>query len=197
VALIDAAAARGGGALVLSPAVGLLRGVPAPGRILEAGAPFARLTIVRRSHPLLLPDGVAGSISEIAVEGSGADVIPVEYGQPILSLAPLDAALPGERTAASVTGASPARASLAAGQSAVVSPADGVFYRRPRPGEPAYVEVGSKVKSGQTLALIEAMKSFSAIAYGGGSLPDEAEVVEIRAEDASEVRHGQILFVVK
>jgi len=41
------------------------------------------------------------------------------------------------------------------------------------------------------------MKCFSAITYGGPGLPEEAEVVEIRAADASEVRHGQVLFVVR
>jgi biotin carboxyl carrier protein len=59
------------------------------------------------------------------------------------------------------------------------------------------VEVGSRVRAGQTLALIEAMKCFSAIAYGGPGLPEEAEVAEIRAADVSEVRHGQVLFVVR
>ncbi len=80
---------------------------------------------------------------------------------------------------------------------AVVCPADGIFYRRPRPGDPAYVEVGSEVRTGQTLGLIEAMKTFSPIPYGGPGLPSPARIVEVRATDSQEIRHGQVIFVVR
>ena len=83
------------------------------------------------------------------------------------------------------------------GTAAVLAPADGVFYRRPRPSDPPYTEPGARISRGQTIALIEAMKCFSAIIYEGTGLPDPAEVVEIRGNDGDEVRHGQVLFVVK
>lgn len=88
-------------------------------------------------------------------------------------------------------------AALPEGCHAVVCPANGVFYRRPRPADPPYVDVGSAVRTGQTLGLIEAMKTFSPIPYGGPGLPSEASVVEIRADDSQEVRHGQVLFVLR
>jgi acetyl-CoA carboxylase biotin carboxyl carrier protein len=72
-----------------------------------------------------------------------------------------------------------------------------MFYRRPRPDEPAYVEVGQVVESGSTLGLVEVMKCFSAITYGGQQLPARAEVAEIRADDGAEVTADQILFVVR
>ena len=72
-----------------------------------------------------------------------------------------------------------------------------MFYRRPRPDEPAYVETGQIVEHGSTLGLVEVMKCFSAIVYGGDDLPPRAEIVEVRADDGAEVETEQILFVVR
>ncbi|MBI3448678.1 MAG: hypothetical protein HY049_07170 [Acidobacteria bacterium] len=199
-ALVDAARVEGGDALLLAPAVGILRGIPPPGRMLAPGETFARVTILGVSRELRVPEGLSGVVSHLAVDGFGADAVPVEYGQPLLTLAPIDAGKPGASPATSGAVASRGSAaleSLPPGCHAIPAPADGVFYRRPRPSDPAYVEVGDRVHAGQTLALIEAMKCFSAIGYGGAGLPEEAEVVEIRGADASEVRHGQVLFVVR
>jgi acetyl-CoA carboxylase biotin carboxyl carrier protein len=175
--------------------------------MLTGGEAFARLTILGRHHPLLVPENLSGIVADLAVDGFGADAIAVEFRQPLLTLAPIEGAAAGAgETALSRSGpfaTQPRRAihpgpgDLPAGTHAVLSPADGVFYRRARPTDPPYVETGARVRAGQTLALIEAMKCFSAITYGGGALPGEAEVLEIRAEDASEVRHGQVLFVVR
>jgi biotin carboxyl carrier protein len=51
--------------------------------------------------------------------------------------------------------------------------------------------------AGQPVGLIEVMKTFNPILYGGGELPDEAEVVALAAEDESEVRAGQPLVIVR
>jgi acetyl-CoA carboxylase biotin carboxyl carrier protein len=227
-ALVALTAKPGGTALQLcSPTVGILRGVPEPGRILGPGHAFASLTILGRTHPLLVPEGIAGVVESLAVEGWGADTLPVEHGQPILTLAPIGVARaeghgeeggpseagagsgagrgiqPGTGTAArggarAAAGIGPGAAQpIPEGCHAVVCPADGIFYRRPRPGDPPYVEVGADVRNGQTLGLIEAMKTFSPIPYGGPGLPSPARVVEVRADDSAEVRHGQVIFVVR
>ncbi|ANM32047.1 hypothetical protein ABI59_03000 [Acidobacteria bacterium Mor1] len=77
------------------------------------------------------------------------------------------------------------------------APTDGVFYRRPSPDAPAFVEAGQRVRGGQPVGLVEVMKTFNQVRYGGDDLPDEAEVVEIRADDGQEVQAGQVLIVVK
>ena len=64
-------------------------------------------------------------------------------------------------------------------------------------GEAAVVEVGSRVQAGDPLGLVEVMKTFNQILYGGPGFPEDAEVVEVRAGDAEEVRAGQILMVVR
>lgn len=214
IALITRTGESAGEAIVIhSPAVGILRGVPTPGHLFGPGEAFATLTVLDRTHALLIPEGVSGLVAEIEVDGHGADAISVEFGQPIFKLAPIEAALkaggvsaaghaaggpaagPTAEPGAASGGAAPE--AIPEGCHAVLCPADGVFYRRSRPTEPPYVEVGSRVHEGQTLALIEAMKCFSAITYGAPGLPEEAEIVEIRAEDAAEVRHGQVLLVVR
>lgn len=182
--------------LVLSPAVGILQGLPAEQDELAAGRPFARLRILDAAHPLLPPAGISGVVTRVEAPGTGRDAVPVEFGQPILVVAPAGGSRPRVARAAAKSVAGHG-GGLAAGSHAVLCPADGVFYRRPRPADPPYVEIGRGVRAGQTLALIEAMKSFSAITYGGPGLPEAARVTEIRAEDAAEVRHGQILFVVE
>jgi biotin carboxyl carrier protein len=186
---------------LLAPAVGIVKGVPTPGRLLGPCEVFASLTILDLNHPLMVPEGVTGVVSRIDVGGSGADALPVEYAQPILTLSPLDATAPGaspEATGDAEAGrAVPAGDAIPEGCHAVTCAVDGIFYRRPRPTDDPYVEVGTRVHTGQTLALIEAMKTFSPIPYGGPGLPAEAEIVEIRAADTGEVRHGQILFVVR
>ena len=194
--------AEGDASKLCAPAVGILRNIPPQGRILQPGEVLASLTILDRTHAVLVPEGVMGIVRSVEVDGSGADAVPVEYGQPILTLAPLDAAAAGASADPALAGAkkgkrAAGKEALPEGCHAVVSPADGIFYRKPRPADPPYVEAGASVTTGQTLGLIEAMKTFSPIPYGGPGLPSPATVVEIRAEDSADVRHGQVLFVVR
>lgn len=60
------------------------------------------------------------------------------------------------------------------GLTIVFSPMVGIFYRNPAPSEPFYVKVGDRIKTGQTLAIIEAMKVFNEITL---ELDGEYEVV--------------------
>jgi biotin carboxyl carrier protein len=68
----------------------------------------------------------------------------------------------------------------------------GVFYRRPSPDEPAYVEVGSVVKKKQVLALLETMKVFQKV-----KSPASGKVVEIVAEDEVALKDGELMFVIE
>ncbi|MCK6527043.1 hypothetical protein L6R50_05585 [Myxococcota bacterium] len=73
------------------------------------------------------------------------------------------------------------------------SPIDGIAYLRPSPGAPAFVEIGGEVTEGQTVALVEVMKTFHPLRYGGPGLPPRARVVSIEVHDGAEVRQGQVL----
>jgi acetyl-CoA carboxylase biotin carboxyl carrier protein len=74
----------------------------------------------------------------------------------------------------------------------VTSPFVGSFYRSPSPDAPAFVEVGSVVRAGQTLCIIEAMKLMNEIeAESAGT------VTEIFAQNGKSVEYGQKLFRIK
>jgi len=192
---VDVIASDGEGAdgelLLKSPAVGWYGFAPRVGEVVVGGSRVGRLSSLGRTVELLVPRGVTGRIAERQL-ATRSD--PVEYGQVLLRLVPVEAADVGEGI---VSGAEIAARDLPEGTFAVTSPTHGMFYRRPRPEDPAYVEAGTVVEEGATLALVEVMKCFSAITYGGDQLPSRAEIVEVRAEDGSEVESDQVLFVVR
>ena len=74
----------------------------------------------------------------------------------------------------------------------VTSPSAGIFYRRPEPGADPYVEMGSHVDPGDTLALIEVMKTFGLV-----QTEVRGHVVDILVEDGEMVEYGQTLFLIK
>jgi acetyl-CoA carboxylase biotin carboxyl carrier protein len=96
-----------------------------------------------------------------------------------------------------VPGGAASRSDLPEGARAIVSPTDGFFYRRPSPDAEPFVEIGARIRPGQPLGLVEVMKTFNQILYGGPGLPDEAEILEFRAGDGAEVHAGQVLIVVR
>ena len=75
---------------------------------------------------------------------------------------------------------------------AVCSPMVGTFYRAPAPGEPAFVEVGSRINVGQTVCILEAMKLMNELESEVGG-----EVVEILVDNGTPVEFGQVLMRVK
>jgi len=74
----------------------------------------------------------------------------------------------------------------------VTSPMVGTFYIAPTPGADPFIQVGSKVKSGNVLCIIEAMKIMN-------ELPSEVNgrVVEILAKDNQTVEFGQVLMKIE
>jgi acetyl-CoA carboxylase biotin carboxyl carrier protein len=181
----------GAGLRVLAPAIGIWSDPPALGALVSAGSAVGTLARLNARFVLTMPAGVAGRV--------GANVprdraLPVEFGQTLFHLAPLAADVAEAQAGAVNSGAGEA---LPAGTWAVVSPTDGTFYRSPKPGSEPFVEVGSQIEAGQPVGLVEVMKTFNRVLYGGGGLPERARVVEIRCSDAAEVHAGQILFLVR
>jgi acetyl-CoA carboxylase biotin carboxyl carrier protein len=189
--IVNPGAADDGELVLESPGVGLYSCAPRRGEVLVAGSRVGLLTSLGRTVSLVLPGGATGRVVERLLP-TRSD--PVDYGQTLLRLMPVEASL-GEDVI--VDKAEEVSRGLPDGAFAVTSPTHGVFYRRPRPEEPAYVEVGQIVERGSTVGLVEVMKSFSAITYGDDRLPSRAEIVEARADDGAEVETDQILFVVR
>ncbi len=74
---------------------------------------------------------------------------------------------------------------------AVKSPMVGVAYLSPEPGSPAFVNLGQSVSAGQTLLLIEAMKTFNQI-----KAPRAGTVSRILASAGVPVEYGEVLMVI-
>jgi acetyl-CoA carboxylase biotin carboxyl carrier protein len=96
---------------------------------------------------------------------------------------PLPAAAP-----APVAAAAPAKAEAKPGVM-VSSPFVGTFYRAPSPDAPPFVDVGAKVKKGQTLCIVEAMKLMNEIESEVDGI-----VAEILVQNATPVEFGEPLF---
>lgn len=74
----------------------------------------------------------------------------------------------------------------------IVAPMVGTFYAKPAPDKPPYVQVGDKVKKGQIVCIIEAMKLMNEI-----ESDVDGEIVECLVENEQMVEYGQPLFLVK
>jgi acetyl-CoA carboxylase biotin carboxyl carrier protein len=75
---------------------------------------------------------------------------------------------------------------------AVKSPMVGTAYRAPSPGAAPFVNAGDTVKEGQTLLIIEAMKTMNQIAA-----PRSGKIVEILVRDSQPVEYGEVLMIVE
>ncbi len=78
------------------------------------------------------------------------------------------------------------------GLHAVTSPMVGTFYRSPSPDADPFVSVGDRVKAGQTICIIEAMKIMNEI-----EADVDGEVVEADIDSGHPVEYGQILFRIR
>jgi acetyl-CoA carboxylase biotin carboxyl carrier protein len=106
------------------------------------------------------------------------------------------AAAPGEAASLAVSAASAQTAPLVLDASqhpgAVLSPMVGVAYLSPEPGTPPYVTIGQTVAAGQTLLLIEAMKTFNQI-----KAPKAGVVAQILVVSGGPVEYGEVLMVLE
>lgn len=133
---------------------------------------LSEIELVSRDNRIRVAQGPGGEVSTQADVGSGARVRP----PPKSGGAARDAwdVPPAEQPGA------------------VKSPMVGIAYLRPEPEAPPFVTVGQKVKAGQTLMLIEAMKSFTPIvATAAGT------VTQILAQDTETVEYDETLMVVE
>lgn len=119
------------------------------------------------------------------VKGGGA-VVQQVVAAPVL-------AQPAVAAAPVAPAASPAPAAAAAPAGHVVkSPMVGTFYRASSPGAKPFVEVGSQIKEGETICIIEAMKILNEI-----EADKSGTVTRILGENGQAVEYGQPLFVIE
>ncbi len=100
------------------------------------------------------------------------------------------AAAPVAAPAAAVAAPAEAAAAPAVAKDAIKSPMVGTVYMSPQPGAAAFIKVGDKIKQGQTLLIIEAMKTMNPIPS-----PRDGTVAQILVNDAQPVEFGEALVV--
>ena len=146
-------------------------------------------------------------LSEFEIESEGLklrlrkeSVVTVVTAPPVAPAAgalPAAAAAPGPAGVAAGVDGGPAGAGSQTAEAeielaVVKSPIVGTFYRSSEPAAPSFVEIGSMVKKGQVLCIIEAMKLMNEIdsEYDG-------EIVNIYVESGQPVQYGERLFAIR
>ena len=81
---------------------------------------------------------------------------------------------------------------MAAKKIEVRAPMSGIFFRKPSPDQPPYIEVGDTVKKKQVLGLLETMKVFQKI-----KSPANGKIVEIVAENETPLKDDDLIFVIE
>ena len=128
-------------------------------------------------------------LTEIEIEQGGTRVRVSRAGTIAVGV-PAAAAAPASGGAG--TPASPAAPDPSAHPGAVKSPMVGTAYRSPSPGAPAFVEVGAEVRQGQTVLIIEAMKTMNQI-----SAHRSGRVTQILVGDIQPVEYGEPLMIIE
>ncbi|THD46667.1 MAG: acetyl-CoA carboxylase biotin carboxyl carrier protein [Bradyrhizobium sp.] len=135
----------------------------------------------------------ANDLSEVEVERAGLRIRVARERQTVVATQITPIATPILATAIQAAPA-PVEAAPAPAEhpGTVKSPMVGTAYLRPSPDTKAFVEVGSAVKAGDKLLLVEAMKTFNEIVASRAG-----KVVQILIEDGSPVEYGQPLMVIE
>ncbi len=145
--------------------------------------------LVRKLADILTDTG----LSEIEVEHAGLKIRVAKT----LTAAPMQMAFPAPVPAAAApvpaaaAEAAPTPARARASGDVVASPMVGTVYLQPQPGDDPFVKVGDSVQAGQTLFIVEAMKTMNPI-----PAPKAGRIVEILVSDAQPVEFGELLMVI-
>ena len=187
--LVAIAVTRDDGTIELrSPSVGIWHGPPARGSLVRERHAVGQLELLGQRAPLISPaTGLA-----IAVAAGPTAARGVSYGELLAVLSP-DVGAIGEH-GAGAGGGERGRAEAGAGQLAFRSPSSGRYYGRPGPGKPAFVQVGDEIATGDTVCLLEVMKTFNRVVYGGVGLPERARVAAIRPNDGDDLVDDSVIL---
>ncbi|MBM5807786.1 MAG: acetyl-CoA carboxylase biotin carboxyl carrier protein [Cyanobacteria bacterium M_surface_10_m2_179] len=136
-------------------------------------------------------------IQELKLEGDDFRLelrrnLPASQPQLVMQAAP--AALPAPLAAAPAAPsvAPPAAPAVRGDLLEITAPMVATFYRAPSPGDPPFVELGTRINTGQTVCILEAMKLMNEL-----ECEVSGEVVEILVENGTPVEFGQVLMRVK
>ena len=166
---------------LLAPRPGLWRDGPPAGALIRGGSELGSLEVLGRLVRLRAPAGAFGVVVPRRDERRLARR-PVGHGSLLVALDPEGV----------VGGAAAAEEADEESISGPVfrTPLGGRFYARPSPEEPPFVKAGDALKAGETVALIEVMKTFNRVRYEG----EPAKVASIVPADGDDVEAGDVLL---
>jgi acetyl-CoA carboxylase biotin carboxyl carrier protein len=153
----------------------------------KAAAPRSELDLIRALAEILNDTG----LSEIELDQKGMHLRVSRTISAVATVAAHAPAAPAPAPVAHVP-APPPKAADADHPGTVKSPMVGTIYRAPTPGAANFVDVGSEVKEGQTLLIIEAMKTMNQI-----HAPRGGKVTRVFVENGQPVEYGEALVVIE
>ena len=172
---------------LVSPAPGLFRCAVQIGDLVRGGTVLGELETLGQLARVVAPPGAHGAVTAVAERTLARPA--VDYGAVLVTLDPDALAVaPGDTAAAKSAGA-------AATGLVFRAPTSGRFYGRPGPDKPAFVSAGDELTAGATVCLLEVMKTFHRVSYGGdAALPARARVRELLVRDGDDVNAGDPLL---
>jgi acetyl-CoA carboxylase biotin carboxyl carrier protein len=147
----------------------------------QSAAPNSEQQLIRDLANLLNETG----LSEIEIEKSGLKIR-------VARTLAVQAAVAAAPAAAAAAPAKAASSDPAKHPGAVKSPMVGTAYRSPEPSAPPFIEIGSRVTQGDTLLIIEAMKTMNQI-----PAPHGGKVTQILIENGQPVEFGEPLVIIE
>lgn len=134
------------------------------------------------------------NVSELEItEAEGKVRIVKSSGAPVMMMhQPAATMMAAPASAPAAAAPAPEAPAAAPAGHAVKSPMVGTFYRASAPGAKAFVEIGSVIKEGETICIIEAMKILNEI-----EADKSGTVTKIMSENGQAVEYGQPLFIIE
>lgn len=172
---------------LLAPSVGIFAPSVAEGTLVAPGQVIGSLEVLGVRTDLAVPEGIVGRVTLRA--GGGRSRVPVQYGEALLTIS--------TSSIASVSADASRKTVQREGALSFVAPMSGRFYGRPSPREAPFVTTGDTVQHGQTIGLLEVMKTFNRLVYKGDSLPQQAVVEQIVPEDGDDVVRGDPILMLR
>jgi acetyl-CoA carboxylase biotin carboxyl carrier protein len=172
---------------LLAPSVGVFAPAVTEGELVSSGQVVGTLDVLGVLSELTVAEGVAGRVTKCF--GGARSRVPVQYGDALLAIS---IASSGEHAVAVV-----AASAGTEGAPSFVAPMSGRFYSQPSPTEPPFVSVGDIVQRGQTIGLLEVMKTFNRLVYQGDTLPEQATVENIVPNEGDDVVRGDVILALR
>lgn len=170
---------------LVSPGPGAFRRAVTVGDLVRPGDVIGALVVLGQSTALLAPETARGAV--VAVCAPAHAQSQVQHGTALVTLDPAALGVDAGRAAV--------RAATAQLDGSVFSaPTSGRFYVRPAPGKAAFVSVGDVIGVGTTVCLLEVMKTFNRVVYGGPGLPARAKVLAIIPAEDADLNAGEAIL---